>query len=368
MRDFLKPYRIKLTTVGPLYIGSGIAIGKKEYIFDSNLKKVYVPDMKKMYHWIVQNGYQKSFEKYMLEETAGFDKWLERNRIRPSDWKNWIAYTLDSSDAVSDTKSKIEIQTFIKDSCGCVYVPGSSLKGALRTILLGAELIKKRDEMGEVIRRVKTAEFRGRNSYLSAEEEMIKLKVFHKAQKTDKRKDIVNDCMSGLRISDSRPISTDCLTLCKKIDERPDGKKKEINVLRECIKPGTELIFDLTFDETQFDGKAENLLKAVEIFGRNYMDCFNRMFASGDKIEKNMIYLGGGSGYVSKTVTYPLLGANAVRDVSRIIDAPLPRKIKDQHKHADDIKIGISPHTIKKTVYNKKKYSFGLCKFSIEEL
>ena len=368
MNDYLKNYRIKLTTAGPLYIGSGNSIGKKEYIFDSDLKKVYIPDLKKMYHWLVQNGYEKRFEKYMMEEDAGFDKWLEKNRIRPSEWGKWISYTLDSSDAVSNARSKIEIQTFIKDKQGCVYVPGSSLKGALRTAVFAASIIRRRDSLDEAARRVKTAEFKGRNSYLSAEENMLKRGFFNTAKRTEKRTDIVNDCLAGLRISDSRPIETDCLILCKKIDERPDGSKKEINVLRECIRPGTEIVFDMTIDTSVFNGSGEGVMNAVAIFGRNYMECFNKMFLSGDKLEKNMLYLGGGCGYVSKTVTYPLLGRYAVKDVSRIIDAPLPRRIKEQHNHRDDVKIGVSPHTIKKTIYNKKKYSFGLCSIAIEEV
>ena len=50
--------------------------------------------------------------------------------------------------------------------------------------------------------------------------------------------------MAGLRISDSKPISADCLILCRKKDKMPNGTVKELNILRECIRPGTKLEFD----------------------------------------------------------------------------------------------------------------------------
>ena len=42
-----------------------------------------------------------------------------------------------------------EILTSVKDAYGCPYVPGSSLKGALRTVLLGAVVIRKNEAFAE---------------------------------------------------------------------------------------------------------------------------------------------------------------------------------------------------------------------------
>ena len=36
--------------------------------------------------------------------------------------------------------------------------------------------------------------------------------------------------------------------------------------------------------------------------------CFLRAFAGADRPEPGQVYLGGGAGFVSKTVLYPLLG------------------------------------------------------------
>ena len=147
MQDYLKTYRAVLTVHGPLHIGAGHSISKKEYIFDSRAKKVYIPDLPKMYYWLWRNGYQDRFEEYLLQKYGDLAGWLYKNKIAPQTWRQWIAYTLNAADAVSYTSTKIEIQTCMKDKYGMVYVPGSSLKGALRTAILGAVLYKNRPKL-----------------------------------------------------------------------------------------------------------------------------------------------------------------------------------------------------------------------------
>ena len=48
MAKGLQHYTITLITEGPLFIGSGKTIGKKEYIFDARRQLVHIPDLVKM--------------------------------------------------------------------------------------------------------------------------------------------------------------------------------------------------------------------------------------------------------------------------------------------------------------------------------
>lgn len=373
MRDYLKTYQIKLKVIGPLFIGSGNSINKREYILDRNKNKVYIPKINKMYTWFFKNNFQDKFDDYMLsEKSVDFMTWLGINKISPNVWKEWTDYILDCSETSDIIKgTKTEISTFIKDSFGDVYIPGSSLKGALRTIILGSEILKNNSNFNKYKSSIPKAEFKHKNLYLKEEIKSIEQSVFNKAEKDKKHIDnMVNDIMAGIKISDSRPISTDNLILCRKIDETPKGNINKLNLLRECIKPDTEIIFDMTVDTTIF--KENNIkhyiMEAINIFGKNYMKCFNNKFKSGDKLDGTMFYMGGGSGFVSKTITYPLLGENAVKTVSEIIDKTLSRDSRNKHKHEKDVSIGVSPHMIKKTKYNKKIYSFGLCSIDIVEV
>ena len=45
----MSTYKVTLETKGPLYIGSGKQLGKKEYIHNRQKKEIVVPNLIKMY-------------------------------------------------------------------------------------------------------------------------------------------------------------------------------------------------------------------------------------------------------------------------------------------------------------------------------
>lgn len=49
MDSFLKQYHVMLHTIGPVFVGSGKQLNKKEYIIDKRKKEVLVFDMGKMF-------------------------------------------------------------------------------------------------------------------------------------------------------------------------------------------------------------------------------------------------------------------------------------------------------------------------------
>ena len=58
------------------------------------------------------------------------------------------------------------------------------------------------------------------------------------------------DIMSGIIVGDSEPLSREDIILCQKWEQHTDGTYKTLNLLRECIKPGTVIKSTLTIDET----------------------------------------------------------------------------------------------------------------------
>ena len=80
------------------------------------------------------------------------------------------------------------------------------------------------------------------------------------------------------------------------------------------------------------------------------------------KDEKNAFYLGGGSGYVSKTVTYSLFNEdNATKVVSKILNEVFTQKYKPSANKDDEV-LGVSPHTLKCTYYLENLCQMGLCR------
>lgn len=61
MREYLKTYKITLTTTGPVYIGSGKSFGKKEYVFISG-NEVGIVDISKLYAMIQKKHLGKNLK------------------------------------------------------------------------------------------------------------------------------------------------------------------------------------------------------------------------------------------------------------------------------------------------------------------
>ena len=366
----MRSYKLTLRTEGPVFIGDGQKIGKKEYIFDPVPNRVHVPDMAKMFRVFQKQGLMDAYQDYLLSDRRDFTQWLRANRLLlPRQIPAWVAYSVDSADAVFEERGKREILTFIKDPYGCPYVPGSSVKGMLRTVLLSAMLLKDRESLRSEAQAVRQAELRGpRTRLLSRETDRIEQRYLRTLDRPETRpSNAVNDVMSGLRVSDSRPLSTEDLILCQKIDVAVDGQRKRLPILRECLRPGTEISFDLTVIPEEFPHLAGELLQMAERCRKAYDRCFRDAFPTRDIQQGGTVYLGGGCGYATKTLAYPLLGENGVETVSRIIDATLPRQVQTQHKHRLDRQKGASPHMLKCTQYHGQVYEMGVCSIAIEE-
>lgn len=370
----MRNYTMTLRTEGPVFVGDGGKIGKKEYIFMSGERRVYVPDMVKMYRYFEERRLMDDYQDYLLRDRRDFAAWMREKKIlTPRQFLRWTAYSIDSADAVFEDRGKKEILTFQKDAYGCPYVPGSSAKGMLRTILLSAMLLQNRDkletERQKIMQRVPDKPTKSRDAtLLRTETGQLGQRFLNTLNRNDKRKsDAVNDIMCGLRVSDSRPLRTEELILCQKIDVTTDGQRKSLPILRECLRPGTEITFDLTVVPEYFRFSAEQILQAAERCRGAYDQCFRSAFPLRGIQSGGTVYLGGGCGYAAKTLAYPLLGKNGVETVSRIIDATLPFKTRSQHKHYLDKRKGVSPHMLKCTQYRSQIYEMGACSIAIKE-
>lgn len=367
----MRNYTLTLRTEAPVFVGSGETIGEKEYLFLPAQRLVCIPDMVKMFSDFERRHLTGAYEKYLLRDGRDFAAWLrEKGVITPGRrLPPWIAYSVDSTDAVFENRGKKEILTFTKDAYGCPYVPGSSVKGMLRTVLLSALLLHNRDKLSAEAQAVRQADLRmSRPRLLARETGRLEQWFLHTLNRPDvPPANKVNDMMSGLRISDSQPLSAAELILCQKIDVTTEGQQKRLPILRECLRPGVEISFSLTMTEN-FPYPTERLLRAAERCRAVYEQCFRAAFPAGDIRGDGTVYLGGGCGYAAKTFAYPLLGRGGVETVGKIIDSTLPFRERDQHKHRLDRQKGVSPHMLKCTQYQKQLYEMGACSVAIAEV
>lgn len=371
MRDVFKSYIITLNTIGPVYIGSGNTIGKKEYIILNN-GDIAILDPAKMYKKVVDIKKAGEFESFMLNDIRDVKWWLQKNGLEVKDMEDCYKYLLKCGDSDTNQK-KLQICECVKDPYYNPYVPGSSIKGMLRTVMMSAAIENNRNKYraaGSWIKEEsgRTGQRKGDKYFLSKPA----MKVEELSFRTMNREgtganDAVNDVCQGLVVGDSEPLGLRDLILCRKIDKHVEGGEKAFPILRESIRPGTKIRFRLTIDQDVFPYTIRDIEAAIAAFANNYNHCFIEKFHM-DRIDGKSLYIGGGAGFVSKTFIYPLFGEKEGLDITQTVFERTVRN-SDQHKHYKDRQYGVSPHTIKITSYGGRQLQFGLCRLEdIEEI
>ena len=137
----------EMTVMSPIFIGSGDILNKTKYYFNQNNKIVKIVDEKKFQRFLSKNDLFESFEKHLMRRNekgnfcGNLVSWLKSEDIDINTLDIW-KYTLSTKNVRNkDNESNKYIQlndikTFIKGANGKPYIPGSSIKGAIRTALL----------------------------------------------------------------------------------------------------------------------------------------------------------------------------------------------------------------------------------------
>lgn len=368
MKKNLEVYQAQLTVLSPVFIGNGNELSKKEYLFLNGRTTAGIIDVQAFYRMISQKGLKERFEMFMLDTRprTNLNDWIRENGLNAHEVKKCLKYTIDSGDTVIQRGTPVHIMECIKDPYGMPYVPGSSIKGMLRTILLNGEIIRNPERFREgkraLLHAVENAPYKvNRSQFLQKEKKMIEETRFYSLHRNEKRRDdAVNDELSGMIISDSEALERKDLVLCQKIERHTDGTEKKLNLLRECIRPGTKIKFHITIEKDTCTVRREDILKSIELFNEVYYNCFLKAFQGIDYPKTGQVYLGGGTGFVSKTLIYPLLGKK--EGLTTAVKIFQHTKVPQEHKHHKDAAYGASPHIVKCTNYQGQSMQMGCCK------
>ncbi len=381
MANFLKSYEVTLKVVGPVFIGSGEELQKRDYITLQDEQSIAVLDMSKLFMYIKKKGRitQNLFERFMSDgKSNDLTAWIQQNKLDLYDIiDKCLKYKLDYGQTTLEDDTTAAIKTFIKNAYGEPYIPGTSLKGMFRTILLGSSILNGNIRLNINDIDITNKKNLRRTKYLKKDIGKIEQNAFNNLNRPESKKgDAVNDLMAGFRVSDSIPISTNDLVLCQKIEyhlaaDMTDGSKEtRLNLIRECIKPGTEIKFTLTIDTSICKIKVEQLEEAIKTFNACYSECFVKPFIGTDKSSEMDMYidilsdkqmvLGGGAGFVSKTVVYPIYGKKEGINKTKTIFENT--NVAIDHNHQYDHKA--SPHILKCTHFEGKTVQFGICELN----
>ncbi|RLF37521.1 MAG: type III-A CRISPR-associated RAMP protein Csm5 [Thermoplasmata archaeon] len=252
--------------LSPIHVGSGEEITPVEYVVDDAFHRI---DMDSLFEdpEFDRERFLKGLEGTFYLGTE-FSEVAKRHRM----------YTIDLSDTTKKLfmERKPKVREFIR-SCGRAYIPGSSLKGAIRTAILWYVLRNDPYLCKDAERLLKGAIDRG----VSKKDigKIVEKKVFGE--------DAKKDLLKCLHVVDTDRFSDDSMAVeTVRILSTAGGRFRwEFDIPVEALKPGSEFIVEMKIDEKfltphakrelGFDGKEgfiENMKNICGDFARGIAD------------------------------------------------------------------------------------------------
>lgn len=257
--------KVKLKTLSPLHIG-----GKERIIYPSEYVilngRCYVINEERLSKKLYELGKLNMFldDLKQLGKRFKIEMFLKGKNLLREDFLE------DVSSYSSECRVRVypELRPFIRNAFSQAYIPGSSIKGVLRTSIMYVILKTLNDS---VRRRVLdnfvrgrlekyNSDLRGRRGYTSFQERFKKWfaqpldkDIFQKftLKSSQRRYDAHSDISRCLKVSDSVSINKDSLAVneIKIYSARSNESPKRWSIFAECVPPNRSFEFGLTVDQ-----------------------------------------------------------------------------------------------------------------------
>lgn len=327
-----KKYKLKLTTLAPVHIGSGEKRNSREFIYENG--SYYFPDMGKLYFQACQKGpaVKRDFEnffKYTVPTGRSPERLIDFLRKHRITDRNFGGFKISKMDEKIKNGKLNDIHLFTRDPYGKVYIPGSSIKGALRTIV------------------------------------------------ESEAKTHLNIDWNHLRVEDSITIPAQMMTIAQKVDYSLDrNDPKDLPIYRESIQPLKAIPIRITAIDDECIQIMDNLVslanKRYERYTKFYLNECPNNYIQDNFQNHGPLYLGAGSGLWTK------VDISDQVSMERIIEKKQNMR-KNRMKGKGTLKLTRYPKVTVKLQEQSKKlaknidnntsyYEMGKCNFTIEEL
>jgi len=146
--SFLKAYTLAIQTLSPVHIGSGVKLGKSDFLLRQG--RAHVIDENKLMNWIIAQPNAEQLSLALMDDLrrpdGGIEKFL-KERFH-GDLTDVTAYSLPYQGTPKD------VSAFIKLVDSHAYIPGSSIKGVLRSGLLRGMMLGDKGLRDKAIRAI----------------------------------------------------------------------------------------------------------------------------------------------------------------------------------------------------------------------
>jgi CRISPR-associated protein Csm5 len=372
----LKTYKMKLTTLSPVFIGGGEELSALDYCYDKNSHQLKIIDEEKFAKFLV--------EKHLLDDFMNFV--MSNKNAKLYNWGKSKNITLINCPIYKKTYNNIDIKSndinlFVKDNHDKAYIPGSSIKGAIRTAVL-SQMLKESPEISRKYQqKIVTIAQNARNkrefndAYKKIISQIEEDLLCVPSQNPNQTKE-TSDIFRGIHVIDSKQISSENLGIYQKIDYPLHAEKlNKLSVYRECIKPAVNVEFNITFDTNILKQKRIDMnyiLKALKGFTDDWHELLSDF---DDDLDNYRIYMpldeedyeanfciGGGAGFLTKTIIYSIFEGHKKVAVS-IVRKYLKSAFRDHYHDTRDE--SISPRTLKLASDRGDYINLGWCNISV---
>lgn len=407
-RDFQETYKMAVEILTPVNIACDEVLKANEYLYDAKTSTVYFLNQMMWHKFIYTHNLFDEYERYIKSSSEkSLYEWLQSFGYKINDIK--LAIKSKAFAHVNVLKSKKTLNDIVLQSKlidGTPFIPGSSIKGVIRTAILYDLLNKNREikkqywnEIKSLRSSMKSAQI---NKYLinginkdinkkatNLEVALLhKLNLVNKENKPIKQFNAVCSVMRGISVGDSEHINQAVpMEVLQKIDlglNKDVDAGKEMPVFRECILPKAKFNFQLKIDKTMTKEIGINSIDDLLRMLQNYFDFVNDIFKSAfgkrcehlfDEINGGNIYLGSNTGFLTKTLVMALADRKeeAVDFIRDLLDMNFNQKDakyngeKDNAKHNGKNDTKISPRTLKATKYKENTILMGVAKIYKDE-
>ena len=375
--------QLTLTCLGPVHIGSGEQLDPTQYIYDDKERRAYFINESAWIRLLSERRFLKSF----IDRFSGpareksIYRWCQEQGLNKQHYERiasgWAQVPIQAD---RDFSYLNKLSLLSRSADGRPYIPGSSIKGYLRTAILH-HLIKnlspqQREAYWQGFKQIVNNRD-PRTLRKDTKDLMTKLEqnLLHKLTYTDRPDNAVNSVMQGLRVADAYPIEVKPTQIVRKLDWQVSEPRKDpehyISLSRECFAPDTKLTCRLTIDTAFLSeigiNSLQELLGITADFTKHILTLERQAFGNhlrnvfADCSTANL-FLGGGSGLLSKTLIYSLAAKDEARPITAAMLDMLFRK--PFHKHVVRDKY-LSPRTIKLGRLQNKTYRMGVCRLEL---
>jgi len=275
-------YKLKLNILTPVFIGAG---KEKDWIkgldFIFTKENLFIFDQQKLFSTLFKKGLNEKYLELISQQNVnGIEKFFNENFSTEELEK----ISLDHRNVIANNRPNNEIKTFIRNGLNQPYIPGSSIKGAIRSILFN--YIFNSEKLYETYNnfydkstnKQKTFKTNSKEEFLDAIcKKNVEIVI---NDKTKEPSQIINLAFGNFDKSIMRfirpydiMVDYDQLKILdvdlynvKRLDNNPKSETKKIGITLECLWPNE--------DQPAYDFQLNIAEPFVQKYIANYSSCF----------------------------------------------------------------------------------------------